>query len=134
MAILFGVDISRISRHIKNALSENEISYERNLRKTQIPNSDKLVNLYDLDVIIYIDNNTSNLLTRDINTFNNQYGNLTVQYTTKVHDRYIIIDKTKLYHLGHSIKDYSKAFCVGKKIFSINKLDSYLINVLLSNI
>ena len=104
------------------------------MRKTQIPNSDKLVYLYDLDVIIYINNNTSNLLTRDINTFNNQYGNLTVQYTTKVHDRYIIIDKTKLYHLGHSIKDYNKAFCVGKKIFSINKLDSYLINVLISNI
>ncbi len=88
----------------------------------------------NVNVIIYINNNTYNLLTRDINTFNNQYGNLTVQYTTKVHDRYIIIDKTKQYHLCHSIRDYNKAFCVGKKIFSISKLDSYLINVLLSNI
>ena len=82
----------------------------------------------NVNVIIYINNNTSNLLTRDINTFNNQYGNLTVQYTTKVHDRYIIIDKTKLYHLGHSIKD------LGKKIFSISESDNNLINTLLNNI
>ena len=52
MDILFGVDISRISRHINNALNEEEINSQRNLRKTQIANSDKLVNLYDLDVII----------------------------------------------------------------------------------
>ena len=48
MAILFGVDISWISRHIKNALNEEEINLKRNLRKTQIANSDKLVYLYDL--------------------------------------------------------------------------------------
>ena len=252
MAILFGVDISRISRHIKNALSEEEINSQRNLRKTQIANSDKLVYLYDLDVIIsvgyrvksikgvifrkwatkvlkeyllqgyvinekrslvtnenyvrlinkvesldervsniennykpqefknsqlffdgqlydsytliqsifesanneiiiidnYVDrtildrlvvkkNNVqiiiytilnSMLLGRDITTFNSQYGGLDVRYTTNVHDRYIIIDQNKIYHLGHSIKD------LGKKIFSISESDSNLISKLLSNI
>ena len=252
MAILFGVDISRISRHIKNALNEEEINLKRNLRKTQIANSDKLVYLYDLDVIISvgyrvksikgvifrkwaikvlkeyllqgyvinkerslvtnenyvrlinkvdsldervsnIENNykpqefkdsqlffdgqiydaytliqslfeTANkeiiiidnyvdrtildrlvvkkntvqviiytsintrLLGRDINTFNSQYGGLNVKYTTNVHDRYIIIDQNKIYHLGHSIKD------LGKKIFSISESDSNLIPKLLSNI
>ncbi len=54
MAILFGVDISRISRHIKNALNEQEINSKSNLRKTQIANSDKLVYLDDLDVIISV--------------------------------------------------------------------------------
>ena len=54
MSILFGVDISRISRHIKNALNEEEINSQRNLRETQITNSDKLVYLYDLDVIISV--------------------------------------------------------------------------------
>ena len=54
MSILFDVDISRISRHIKNALNEEEINSQRNLRKTQIVNSDKLVYLYDLDVIISV--------------------------------------------------------------------------------
>ena len=252
MAILFGVDISRISRHIKNALNEEEINSQRNLRKTQIANSDKLVYLYDLDVIIsvgyrvksikgvifrkwatkvlkeyllqgyvinekrslvtnenyvrlinkvesldervsniennykpqefkasqlffdgqlydaytliqslfelanneiiiidnYIDrtildrlvvkknnvqvtiytSSNSRLLGKDINTFNSQYGGLDVRYTTNVHDRYIIIDQNKIYHLGHSIKD------LGKKIFSISESDSNLINILLSNI
>jgi hypothetical protein len=46
--------IIRISRHIKNALSEEEINSQRNLRKTQIANSDKWVYLYDLDVIISV--------------------------------------------------------------------------------
>ena len=78
-------------------------------------------------IIIYTSLN-SRLLGRDINTFNSQYGGLDVRYTTNVHDRYIIIDKNKIYHLGHSIKD------LGKKIFSISESDSNLISKLLSNI
>ena len=78
-------------------------------------------------VNIYTSNNTR-LLSNDINTFNNQYGGLSIKYTNKVHDRYIIIDQNKLYHLGHSIKD------LGKKIFSINELDDFMITTLLSNI
>ncbi len=78
-------------------------------------------------VIIYTSINTR-LLGRDINTFNSQYGGLDVRYTTNVHDRYIIIDQNKIYHLGHSIKD------LGKKIFSISESDSNLISKLLSNI
>lgn len=79
-----------------------------------------LVNIYT--------NINAKLLGSDIKTFNNQYGGLSVIYTTKVHDRYIIIDQKKLYHIGHSIKD------LGKKIFSISESDSNLIKELLSNI
>ena len=81
----------------------------------------------NVKVIIYTSIN-SKILGTDINTFNKQYGLLEVRYTTKVHDRYIIIDQTKLYHLGHSIKD------LGKKIFSINELDDNLISLLLINL
>ena len=81
----------------------------------------------NVQVIIYTSINTR-LLGRDINTFNSQYGGLDVKYTTNVHDRYIIIDQNKIYHLGHSIKD------LGKKIFSISESDSNLIPKLLSNI
>ena len=81
----------------------------------------------NVQVIIYTSLNTR-LLGRDINTFNSQYGGLDVRYTTNVHDRYIIIDQNKIYHLGHSIKD------LGKKIFSISESDSNLISKLLSNI
>ena len=89
---------------------------------------DRLVVKKDnVQVIIYTSIN-SRLLGRDINTFNSQYGRLNVGYTTNVHDRYIIIDQNKIYHLGHSIKD------LGKKIFSISESDSNLISKLLSNI
>lgn len=81
----------------------------------------------EVEVKIYTSIN-SKLIGRDINTFNNQYGLLEVIYTTKVHDRYIIIDQNKLYHLGHSIKD------LGNKIFSISELDSKFIRVLISNL
>ena len=81
----------------------------------------------NVKVIIYTSINTR-LLGRDINTFNSQYGGLDVRYTTNVHDRYIVIDQNKIYHLGHSIKD------LGKKIFSISETDSNLISKLLSNI
>ena len=67
----------------------------------------------NVQVIIYTSIN-SRLLAKDINAFNNQYGGLNVRYTTNVHDRYIIIDQNKLYHLGHSIKD------LGKKFLSVN--------------
>ncbi len=81
----------------------------------------------NVQIIIYTSIN-SKLLGRDINTFNSQYGGLDLRYTTNVHDRYIIIDQNKIYHLGHSIKD------LGKKIFSISESDSNLIPKLLSNI
>ena len=80
-----------------------------------------------VQILIYTSIN-SRLLSRDIDAFNNQYGGLDVRYTANVHDRYIIIDQNKLYHLGHSIKD------LGKKIFSISESDNSLISVLLSNI
>ena len=67
----------------------------------------------NVQVTIYTSIN-SILLAKDINAFNNQYGGLDVRYTTNVHDRYIIIDQNKLYHLGHSIKD------LGKKFLSVN--------------
>ncbi len=43
-------------------------------------------------------------------------NNRLIKIEDKVHDRYIIIDQIKLYHLGASIKD------LGKRIFSINEL------------
>ncbi|MBO4622877.1 MAG: virulence RhuM family protein [Bacilli bacterium] len=82
----------------------------------------------DIKVIIYTNINTSKIKDIDINTFNKQYNNLKIINTFKVHDRFIIIDKYKLYHLGASIKD------LGKKIFSINELDKELIDILLTKI
>lgn len=54
MVVLFGRDVSVISRHIRNALSEGEISEKSNLQKMQIANSDRPVVFYDLDVVISV--------------------------------------------------------------------------------
>ena len=87
-----------------------------------------VVKKINVNVLIYTDIKASRIVGQDINKFNKQYGNLTVSYTNKAHDRYIIIDRNKLYHLGASIKD------LGRKIFSIIESDSSLINELLNNI
>lgn len=54
MSALFGRDVSTISRHIKNALKEGEISSESNLQKVQKSRSDGANVYYDLDVVISV--------------------------------------------------------------------------------
>lgn len=54
IAHLFGIDRSGVSRHISKAFKNNELSKESNVQKTHIPNSDKPVELFDLDAILYV--------------------------------------------------------------------------------
>ena len=54
MVDLFGRDQSVISRHIRNAMEEQEVSADSNMQKLHIANSDKPVAYYDLDVIISV--------------------------------------------------------------------------------
>ena len=51
--------------------------------------------------------------------FNNQYTNISIERknVTDFHDRFIIVDKKLVYHLGASIKD------AGKKAFMISKIE-----------
>ena len=53
IAELFDRDIGVISRHIKN-IFDDELDEKSNLQKMQVPNSDKPVSLYSLDVIISV--------------------------------------------------------------------------------
>ena len=48
---------------------------------------------------------------KELNTFNAQYGNLTIECSDKVHDRFLILDNQEMYHIGASLKD------AGKKLF-----------------
>ena len=57
------------------------------------------------------------LSTKDRTKFNAQYPKLLVKTTTDFHDRFLIIDKTEVYHIGASIKD------AGKKSFGITKIE-----------
>ena len=82
----------------------------------------------EVKVIIYTNNKTSKLIDSDIDKYKKEYGLIEIINSNKVHDRYIIIDNKKLYHLGASIKD------LGKKVFSITELNDLHISELLRNI
>ena len=85
----------------------------------------------------YVDIGTLNLLTKknenvtvvmytlkrtklsqeDVNNFNSQYPLLKVRYTKVFHDRFLILDKKNVYHIGASLKD------AGKKCFGITLIE-----------
>ena len=62
--------------------------------------------------------NGNKLTQQDTKTFKSQYGeNLEIINSNEFHDRFLILDKTKLYHIGASIKD------AGKKCFEVSLID-----------
>ncbi len=54
MTELFQVDRTVITRHVNNVFKENELIRESNVQKMHIPNSDRPVQLYSLEVIISV--------------------------------------------------------------------------------
>ena len=80
-----------------------------------------------VNVTIYTDPKTK-LTSQDIQKFNAQYPTMTVKHTTKMHDRFLIIDNAVLYHVGASLKD------LGKKCFAFEILDSSLISAIFQNL
>ena len=69
--------------------------------------------------VLVVKNSRSKLLhAADVAAFNAQYGNsLTVRISDKFHDRFLIIDKTLLIHVGASLN------FLGKKCFAFSSLD-----------
>lgn len=80
-----------------------------------------------VNVVIYTDPKTK-LTAQDVQTFNVQYPMLTVNHTTKTHNRFLIIDNTTIYHIGASLKD------LGKKCFGFSILNSSYIPMILGNL
>ncbi len=66
---------------------------------------------------VILTSSKSNIQSIDIQKFNKEYPILKVAKTNKFHDRFIVIDNKKMYHLGASIKD------LGRKCFGINKIE-----------
>jgi hypothetical protein len=60
----------------------------------------------------------------DLSKHNEQYPLIEVKLLKNVHDRFLIIDKKELYHIGASLKD------LGNKWFAFSKLDEFLPEVL----
>ena len=85
---------------------------------------DNYVDRGTLDILSHKRSNTSiriitskdgnRITTKELQTFNAQYGNLTLDITDKVHDRFLVLDGTEMYHIGASLKD------AGKKLFGMD--------------
>ena len=69
--------------------------------------------------VVVVKNSRNRLLHAvDVARFNSQYGNsLTVKTSDKFHDRFLIIDKTTLIHVGASLNH------LGKKCFAFSSMD-----------
>lgn len=76
-----------------------------------------------------ITNPKTALLKTDIQKFNQQYPRLSIEYSDKIHDRFMLIDHAELYHIGASLKD------LGKKMFAFSLMeDKELITNLLKRL
>lgn len=70
----------------------------------------------------------NNLLKKiDIIKYNEQYNNLKIVYDNSFHDRFIILDKDKIYHLGSSINH------IGNKVTTINIIEEDIMKQSLLN-
>jgi hypothetical protein len=77
-------------------------------------------------VTIYT-NKIDNQLQQDIEKYNKQYSPITIKLFTKSHDRFLIIDQQKVYHIGASLKDLSKKwFAFSKMNMNPNEIISKL--------
>ena len=79
--------------------------------------------------VLIVTSGNGNLTDKDVAKFNSQYPKLAVKISKDFHDRFFIIDRNEVYHIGASIKD------AGKKSFGITKLEEHdLIDSLLGKV
>ena len=72
--------------------------------------------------------NISCQLQLDIDKHNQQYQTIKIHTFEKAHDRFLIIDKKEVYHLGASLKD------LGKKWFAFSQMDKNSVESILNTI
>lgn len=60
----------------------------------------------------------TNALKLAADKFNNQYGNVSIHQTNRIHDRFLIIDDETIYLIGASLKD------AGKRLFAFTKMSA----------
>ena len=93
-------------------------NYIDNTTLTMLSNNKKAL-------ITLVSSSFSKELNLDIQRYNKQYKSLEIRKNKTFHDRYLIIDKTKVYNIGTSLKS------VGAKTFTISLLDDFCENTIL---
>ncbi|MFC3415726.1 ORF6N domain-containing protein [Algoriphagus hitonicola] len=81
---------------------------------------------HNVKATIFTKNSTQGFLL-DLEKYNSQYPKIEVSNFSKSHDRFLILDKSELYHFGASLKD------LGKKWFAFSRMDDF-VEVLLNEV
>lgn len=102
--------VSDLIRHAKKSIILID-NYIDDTVLTQLSKANQKVNIYLLT------KNASNALKLDIRKYNEQYTNIVLVEFSLAHDRFLILDEKKIYHIGASLKD------LGKKWFAFSKLE-----------
>ncbi len=77
----------------------------------------------NVSVCIYT-KNISKVLKQDLNKHNTQHPKIELKQFAKAHDRFLIIDKNTVYHIGASLKD------LGKKWFAFSRMSASSISII----
>jgi hypothetical protein len=77
----------------------------------------------NVEAIIYTKKISSGLQL-DLDKHNAQYPPILIQEISESHDRFLIIDRNELYHIGASLKD------LGKRWFAFSRINEFLPDVL----
>ena len=140
LARLYQVTTGRLNEQVKRNIDRFPVQFMFQLTAEEYKTKVELVEKAGTELILidnYVDVNTLNILSKkkdgvnvlivtsgkgnltdkDITKFNSQYPKLTVKISKDFHDRFLIIDRKEVYHIGASIKD------AGKKSFGITKLE-----------
>ena len=107
--------------------------------KKEIILIDNYVDRGTLDILSHKNRNASiriitskdgnRITTKELQSFRTQYGNLFIETTDKVHDRFLVLDGTEMYHIGASLKD------AGRKLFQMDLVrDPAIIRFILKNV
>ena len=81
----------------------------------------------NVEAIIYT-KSISRVLRLDLERHNSQYPPIQIRELHESHDRFLIIDRKELYHIGASLKD------LGKKWFAFSKLDEKMLEFMLNQL
>ena len=117
IVMLFNRDQSVISRHIRNVFKEGELEEKSNMQKMHIPNSDKPVVFYNLDVIISVGYRV-----------NSKQGTQFRQWATQRLKDYLVkgyaLNEKRLNELNYKYSDLQNAIKLAANAGNINSLTS----------
>ena len=68
-----------------------------------------------VSVLLFTSSRGNRITGKEISDFNAQYPSLEVHITDEFHDRFLILDRKRMYHIGASVKD------AGRRTFEISE-------------